>query len=308
MDAIGDKLMRRLRYVLLDVFTDRAFGGNPLAVFLNGRGLDTAQMQTLAKELNLSEITFVLPPADPTHDYRVRIFTPALEMPMAGHPTIGTAYALALEQMISTSGNETLLRLEEQVGLITVQLTLQQGQPTQAWMRQPTPHLGDVWSDRAQIAELLGLSEDDFVSDLPIQAASASVPFLYVPLNTLAAVGRASLRLDLWERLLKSSAAPSVYVFSTQTSDPNVDIHARMFAPIMGIAEDPATGAASGPLALYATHYQLVDHNPIRIEQGMEMGRHSQIAVRMEQAADGSPIFWVGGQAVVVGEGAIFVA
>src|SRR5215213_9889873 len=126
--------MRKIRYHLVDVFTDRAFGGNPLAVCTNGRGIAPELMQSIAKELNLSETTFVLPPEDPENNYRVRIFTPASELPMAGHPTVGTSFILAREHMIEVGSEETTIKLEEGVGPISVQLKFKDGQPDLIWM------------------------------------------------------------------------------------------------------------------------------------------------------------------------------
>src|SRR5919202_2339463 len=177
--------MRRLHYHRVDVFTDRAFGGNPLAVFTNGRGLDTETMQSIAKEFNLSETTFVLPPDDPAHDWRVRIFTPGSELPIAGHPTVGTSFVLAREHLIRRDGRETTITLEEGVGPIPVRVEFEGGEPSFAEMSQPLPTFGPRLSDARAVASMLSLNPYDFDEGLPLEVVSCGVPFLYVPLKTL---------------------------------------------------------------------------------------------------------------------------
>src|SRR5919107_6047037 len=153
--------MRRLHYHRVDVFTDRAFGGNPLAVFTNGRGVSDETMQAVAKEFNLSETTFVLPPDDAKHDWRVRIFTPSSELPMAGHPTIGTTFVLAREHMIPRAGRETNIVFEEGVGPVPVRIEFEGGEPSFAEMTQPLPTFGARLEDRAGVAAMLSLEESD---------------------------------------------------------------------------------------------------------------------------------------------------
>src|ERR687885_280037 len=144
--------MRKIHYHLVDVFTDRLFGGNQLAVVTNGRGISSELMQAIAKEFNLSETTFVLPPEDAANDYRVRIFTPYAELPMAGHPTVGTSFILAREQMIAVGGEETTIRLEEGVGTIPVRIKFKAGEPDFIWMQQPLPFFGPRFEELGAIA------------------------------------------------------------------------------------------------------------------------------------------------------------
>src|SRR5215217_236727 len=164
--------MRRLHYHRVDVFTDRAFGGNPLAVFANGRGLAAQTMQAIAKEFNLSETTFVLPPDDPRHDWRVRIFTPGSELPMAGHPTIGTSFVLAREHLIPRAERETNVVFEEGVGPVPVRVEFENGEPVFAEMRQPLPTFGPRLDDRKAVAAMLSLGESDVEPDLPVEVVS----------------------------------------------------------------------------------------------------------------------------------------
>lgn len=300
--------MRRLHYHLVDVFTSQRFGGNPLAVFTNGRGLSAKTMQAIAKELNLSETTFVLPPDDPANDWHVRIFTPASELPMAGHPTVGTSFVLAREKLVGVSEQQPAIRLEEQVSVIPVTFTFEDGQPVMATMRQPAPHFGAVFQDRQTIADMLCLDVSALEDD-PLQVVSCGTPFFLVPVRTLAAAQNLRLRADVWERALANFESSKVFVFTRETVYPGSTVHSRMFAPILGIREDPATGAASGPLGCYLVKYGWVKANPAVIvsEQGIEMERPSFIHIRIEQAGDQINGVFVGGQCVYIGEGFIEV-
>src|SRR5215218_5230802 len=266
--------MRRLHYHLVDVFTDRAFGGNPLAVVTNGRGVSDVTMQAVAKEFNLSETTFVLPPDDPAHDWRVRIFTPGSELPMAGHPTVGTAFVLAREHLVRRDARETTIVLEEGVGPVPVRIEFEGGEPSYAEMTQPLPTFGPALEDRAGFAAMLSLEESDLESDLPVEVVSCGVPFLYVPLRGLDAARRARPRVDLIERAANEHGVPpEVFVFTREVEGAGSTVHSRMFAPGMGITEDPATGAASGPLGSYLVRYGLVagESADVVSEQGIEM-------------------------------------
>ena len=301
--------MRRLHYHLVDVFTDRAFGGNPLAVVTNGRGVSDETMQSVAKEFNLSETTFVLPPDDPKHDWRVRIFTPSSELPMAGHPTVGTAFVLAREHLVPRGGRETNIVFEEGVGPVPVRVEFENGEPSFAEMSQPLPKFGPRLDDRAAVAAMLSLNPDDVDEQLPLEVVSCGVPFLYVPLRTLDAARRARPRADLMERVAdEHGVPPQVFVFTRETESAFSTVHSRMFAPVFGITEDPATGAASGPLGCYLVRYGLVKCDPaaeIVSEQGIEMGRPSYIKIRIERQGEEITAVRVGGQCHFMGEGFI---
>ena len=304
--------MRKLHYHLVDVFTNRVFGGNPLAVFPNGRGVAAETMQAIAKELNLSETTFVLPPADALHDFRLRIFTPAVELPMAGHPTVGTVFVLAHERMIERTGEQTSINLEEGVGTIPVTIEWENEKPSFVEMRQPLPAFGPRFPDLATVAEMLSL-EAAAIGDtkLPLEVVSCGVPFLFVPVRGLAEMRRIKFRADVWERALKDFAASSVFVFTTETEHTDSTVHSRMFAPIFGIAEDPATGSASGPLGCYLARHGVVAPAPaveIISEQGIEMGRPSFIRIRIEQDKGEITGVRVGGGCCLIGQGFLEVA
>jgi trans-2,3-dihydro-3-hydroxyanthranilate isomerase len=299
--------MRKLRYQLVDVFTDERFGGNPLAVFTNGRSVEPEVMQRIAKELNLSETVFVLPPDDAANDWRLRIFTPGVELPMAGHPTVGTAFVLAREHLVDINAERTAIRLEEQVGMIPVEFAFQDDGRLLVTMQQPLPTFGPEFTDRATIAEMLSL-DVSALDDYPLQVVSCGVPFLFVPIKNLDAMHAIKLRLDIWERAVKGHAAQHIFTFSRQVEKAGSTVHSRMFAPAMGIAEDPATGAASGPLGCYLVKHNIVTDNPAAIisEQGVEMGRPSFIHIGIDRDKDGEiSRVSVGGQSVYIGEGLI---
>lgn len=298
-----------LHYHLLDVFTNQAFGGNQLAVFTSPPAdLQQATMQRIAKELNLAEITFVFPPDDPDNDFRVRIFTPATEMPMAGHPTVGTGYLLAHQGMLGEINGEKVVTFEEGVGPIKVTVKADDdGKPTQVLMRQPLPEFLDIHEDKQLIADMLSLGVDDLHPTVPVQVASTGVPFLYVVLNSLEAIAKATLRLDMWEKHLKGTNAEQVFVVTTETQYDGSTVHSRMFAPAFGIPEDPATGAASGPLGAFLVKYGLVPAGDIVSEQGIEMGRPSFINIHIGVNGDDFTDIVIGGECVYMGHGTLII-
>jgi trans-2,3-dihydro-3-hydroxyanthranilate isomerase len=276
--------MTRYEYRLVDVFTDQAFGGNPLAVFREPGKLDTAAMQVIAKELHLSETTFVLPPKAAA-DHRVRIFTPEAEMPFAGHPTIGTAFVLA-------DGKDGAMRLEEGVGVIGV--TLREGF---VQMEQPLPAFTGTTITRKVAADALGLAVEEVRSDVPIQTGSSGIPFLFVPLANLKAVRRAHR---------PSGLNAHVYAFAMSGERSGSHVHGRMFDDGLGIGEDPATGGAQGPLGAYIVAHELVRVEPttrIRVEQGFEIGRPSILDIEVDRAGAAITAVRVGGRCVPMGGG-----
>jgi trans-2,3-dihydro-3-hydroxyanthranilate isomerase len=301
--------MKRLHYHLIDVFTDRAFGGNPLAVFTEGAGIPDPLMQSIAKELNLSETTFVLAPDDPKHDCRVRIFTPGSELPMAGHPTVGTAFVLAREGILKKSD----VIFEEAVGPVPVSIELENGAPGFIEMRQPLPKFGLRFGDVDAIAEMLSLEPRAIrETKLPVEIVSCGVPYLLVPLDGLESIRRIRFRTDVWERVVRGQApAPDVFVFTTAAEFPGSDIHSRMFAPAHGISEDPATGSAHGPLGCYLVrHGVLPSEDELRFvsEQGVEMGRPSFLRIRIAHDRGEISAVRVGGTCHYMGGGYFDIA
>ena len=277
--------MTRYEYRIVDVFSDKALGGNPLAVFREPGKLDAGMMQAIAKELHLSETTFVLPPSSAAADHRVRIFTPDAELPFAGHPTLGTAFVLA-------EGKDGSMRLEEGVGVIRVTLTEGFVQ-----MEQPLPAFSGTTINRKQAADALGLAVEEVRSDVPIQVGSSGVPFLFVPLANLKAVRRARR---------PGGIEGNVYVFAMSGERSGSHAHGRMFAEGLGVSEDPATGGAQGPLGAYIVAHELVRVEPttrIRVEQGFEIGRPSILDIEVDRTAAAVTAVRVGGRCVPVGGG-----
>jgi len=296
--------MNSRAYHLVDVFTDRAFGGNPLAVFLDGKGMSGGLMQAIAKEFNLSETTFVLPPQNPANDFRVRIFTPSAELPMAGHPTVGTTFVLTRAGLVRPGTGRTTITLEEGVGPIPVAIDWKNGKPSFIEMQQPLPEFGSPIENRTAIAEMLSLEPEAIRDDLPIQVVSCGVPFLFVPVKTLEAIRRIRFRIDVAERL--KTPAGNTFVFTMETEFPGSGVHSRMLAPLLGVAEDAATGGASGPLGCYLVrHNVLASENELRVvsEQGIEMGRPSFLHIRIRHASDEITAVHVGGSCCYMGSG-----
>ena len=249
-----DERRYRLRWV--DVFTDRALAGNPLAVVLQADGLSTAQMQAIARETNLSETTFVLSPEKREHAAKVRIFTPYAELPFAGHPTVGTGWVLLDEGLVSRDAPG--FTLEEGVGPIPVRVDRSDATVV-LWMTHPTVKFGETIEPRDQLAAALGLTIADLHPDVPIQIASTGVPFVYVALKDAAAVDRAVSSGEALTSVLDPHDLPPVFLFAAVRSH---RLYSRMFGPhsVTRIVEDPATGSASGPLGVFAVRYRLVPH------------------------------------------------
>jgi trans-2,3-dihydro-3-hydroxyanthranilate isomerase len=203
---------REYRFIQVDVFTDRVFGGNPLAVVLDGRGLADGEMQAIAKEMNLSETTFILPPTRPDCAARVRIFTPARELQFAGHPTIGTAWVMAVHGLVP--GSPSAFSLEEGIGPVPVTLDGDPGSPSFIWMRHGTPDFGPEMGNRAEIAAALNLTEADLISGAPIQTGSTGSRFMFVPLRDRATVDRAVLDVPKIIKALGDQPLVGIFVFA----------------------------------------------------------------------------------------------
>lgn len=300
-------MTRKLQYQLVDVFTDRPFGGNQLAVFTGAGELPVELMQAIARELNLSETTFVTPAPDAQHDFRIRIFTPMAELPMAGHPTVGTAYVLARDGMIARSETATKIKCLEGVGTIPVTVNFKDGLPDWIEMQQPLPTFGPRVEEVETVAEMLSLDKEAITATgLPVEVVSCGVPFLYVPLKNLEAIRAIRFRLDVWERALRGVVPPEVFVFTEEVETAGSRVHSRMFAPAFGIGEDPATGGASGPLGCYLVRHKVVKAEPrveLISEQGIEMGRPSFIKIGIEQQGGEITRVTVSGQCRFMGGG-----
>lgn len=313
--------MPEYRFLQVDVFTDCAFGGNPLAVFPDASGLDTAQMQRIAQEMNLSETTFVFPPEAPEADFRVRIFTPEFEMPFAGHPVIGTHWVLAHLGRVPLREPLTTVRFELQVGVRAAALHVADGTVTRVVMDHMAPTFGAV-ADTDQIARLargLGLAPDAITgTGWPVQVVSTGVSQLFVPVRTLDAVRQLSpkrqdtalLSAVMAELDPVAHCHECLMVLTVEATEyTDAIVHTRMFASGASVPEDPATGSASGGLGAYMLRYGLVAATPptthIAAEQGLEMGRPSRISIEIDGTPDAISMVRVGGSVVPLIEGTL---
>ena len=304
--------LRTLKFYQADVFTVQPFGGNPVAVFPNAQGLTDFELQQIAREMNLSETVFVLPPTDEAAVVRLRIFTPTQEIPFAGHPVLGTFYVLAQLGLIAVTEGVTRVMQECNIGLFPVEIHAREGQITRVVMTQPKPlFLGsmDETEDLFHIAKALGLPKYQIVdTKAPVMVVSTGLPVVIVPVRALTAVRSiepdASAIVDMCERF----GTNGILVYTTMTVEDHATVHTRMFAPAIGILEDPATGSASGAMGAYLVHNGLVEVGPLTeiiIEQGYEIGRPSRILVQVESDDDAIQTVKVGGQVVMVVEGTL---
>jgi trans-2,3-dihydro-3-hydroxyanthranilate isomerase len=293
----------------LDVFTATPLAGNQLAVFPDPpRDISPALMQRIAAEMNFSESTFVFPRTG-NGDVRMRIFTPAEELPIAGHPTIGSTFALAAERVIAEGRRDFVFELG--VGPTPVSLEWKDGFLQFAWMTQPLPSFGAA-IDAGLLARGLGLDAADVVPTLPAQSVSCGVPFLFAALATREAVDRVTIDRRAFASACRSAGIDElpVFLFTTDRGGASGDetVYSRMLAPGFGITEDPATGSASGPLGCYLFHHRVLDAARARMFvslQGVAMRRPSRISISIDTEGEQITRVRVGGQAVIVGKGEI---
>ena len=293
----------RYHYFTCDVFTSTRFGGNPLAVLPQAEGLSTEQMQQIAREFNFSETTFVLP-ADAGHTRRVRIFTPTREIPFAGHPNVGTAFVLAAAGELGPLDAPLTVTFEEKAGVVPVSIERRQDGILWCELSAPEPlSLGKTVS-MTGVASAVSLAESDIVTTThPPQVASVGLPFILVELKDRAALERAQINIDGFHRLAAEGMTPDVLLYVH--SGDELDIRDRMFAPLDGVPEDPATGSANCALAALLTHHNAAFSGDFRwrIAQGVEMGRPSLLEARTEKR-DGKVVATrIGGASVLVSEG-----
>ncbi|MGE3960269.1 MAG: PhzF family phenazine biosynthesis protein [Dehalococcoidia bacterium] len=303
--------MSAYRYLHYDVFTDARFEGNPLAVLPDARGLTTEQMQTVAREMAFSETTFIFPAEREDTDILMRIFTPGAELPMAGHPTIGSTFALAHEGVIRPGAARFVFGLG--VGPTPVDLAWEGDGLAFAWMTQRAPEFGATFEDPAageQIARAVGLEPDDLATASPVQIVSTGVPFVFLPVRSRAAVDRAEPNLEVMRRVRDAFGLDHYYLFTLEPGEPASTAYSRMFAPMLGIMEDPATGGACGPLGGYLLRHGLVPTDragAIVNLQGRAMGRPSWIHIDVTGAPEAVGPVRVGGRSVLVATGTIEV-
>jgi trans-2,3-dihydro-3-hydroxyanthranilate isomerase len=295
------------RYITVDVFTDRAFGGNPLAVVLDAGGLSTAQMQSIATEFNYSETTFVLPPQDGANDAQVRIFTVRSEIPFAGHPNVGTAFVLAMQAAKAPAR----LRFEEKAGLVPVEILSEQGRVIGAELTAPQPlkRLSEVGA--AEAAACLSLSADDVRTDRhPPQIVSVGLPFLMVEIASREALKRATPDAAAFAEMFPRDGSDAVYFYTRDVppAEQPLDLQARMFHPgSSGLSEDPATGSATAAAAAQLAELDGASDGELklRIGQGVDMGRPSLLLTRVRKQGGEVVSAHVGGGCVQMMEGTL---
>lgn len=312
--------MPNYRFIQLDVFTSEAFAGNPLAVFPEAEGLTDEQMMKIAREMNLSETVFVLPPRDEKTLRQLRIFTPAREIPFAGHPIVGTWNQLAREGIVPLpEGGKGLTRIHHEVGIgvLPVDIEFEDGQPVQVIMTQGKFEIKgeiDDLQEQDEIARALGLARETLDENLPIQIISTGLPFLAVPIRSLADLRKCRVNAALLTEVYERARATACYPFTRETIEiGEARAHARLFAPADNIAEDPATGSAAGALGGYLVHHNASGADSVDgrvrfvIEQGDFMKRPSRINLDVKGEPGNIQEVKVGGQSVVVAHGEVFV-
>ena len=305
--------MREYRFLQVDVFTDKAFGGNPLAVFPDVGGLTPEEMQRIAREMNLSETTFVLPPEAAEADFKVRIFTPKAEVPFAGHPLVGTHWVLAHLGYVKLQAPMTRVNFELGVGVLPADLHVADGQVGKVVITTARPSFHAILEDYVDLAAGLGLPPEAIGGEgWPVQVVSTGFPQMMVPIRSLADVRRldpGAFNINALNWACKAVDTDVVLVFSLETERPESTIHVRVFAPAHGVPEDPATGSANANLGAYLVYHRVVSTASPMVcivsEQGLEMGRPSTLYVEVDHT-DGQPTaVRVGGAVVPVAEGTI---
>jgi trans-2,3-dihydro-3-hydroxyanthranilate isomerase len=299
-------MSRSLKFYTLDVFTERRFGGNPLAVFTEPGELAPELMQQIAREMNLSETVFVLPPRNSLALCRLRIFQPSKELPFAGHPTVGSGYLLAALGRVPLRDGRVTIQLEEEVGLVPVNIESRGGTPGFVQLTAAAlPSFRDPPADRATLAAMLRLNADDLVDDA--QGVSCGLPHLFVPVRDRAVLARADIDVAVWRATLGGYFAQQVFIFCRDPELAGSSIRARMYAPESGITEDPATGSACAALGGYLGARAPESDGTLRwvVEQGFEMGRPSLLHLEIDKSAGRITAVRVGGHSVLVSEGTL---
>jgi trans-2,3-dihydro-3-hydroxyanthranilate isomerase len=292
--------MTNIPFLILDVFATGKYTGNQLAVCLAAGNLKDIQMQQIAREINFSETTFVTSSEPVNGGYNTRIFTPTTELPFAGHPTLGTAFAI--QQEIVKNPVERV-NLNYQVGQIPVDLNYLHGEVDILWMHQQQPKFYDA-VEVELLAAVIGVNPTDIDTRYPIEPISTGLPFIVMPLKNLSAVSQAKLNLALYTKSVANLPAQAILIFCPETIDPNRQLHVRVFTECFGIPEDPATGSANGCLAAYLAKYQYFGspNIDITVEQGIEMGRSSLLYLKANHTPTHCPVS-IGGKVINIAKG-----
>jgi trans-2,3-dihydro-3-hydroxyanthranilate isomerase len=288
--------MNRLPFYILDVFTEKKYAGNQLAVFRGAGGISSQEMQSLAREINFSETTFILSEEPNNGGFDVRIFTPKEEVPFAGHPTLGTAHIIH-HKILEEKSKQVILNLK--VGQIPIDFT----PDGYSWMKQIPPTFGQKHQP-ANLANILGLDVSDLDERFPIQEVSTGLPFFIVPLKNMAALKKVNVDKEKYFNYIRDTLAKGILVYCPETHEPQNHISVRVFVDYYGVPEDPATGSGNGCLAGYLVNYRYFgkDSINIRSEQGYEIGRPSLLLLKAEQRDENINIS-VGGKSIIVAEG-----
>ncbi|PIQ99183.1 MAG: phenazine biosynthesis protein [Nitrospinae bacterium CG11_big_fil_rev_8_21_14_0_20_45_15] len=293
--------MKKVPFYQIDVFTDIPLGGNPLALFPEVPGWSDEVLLKIAREMNLSETVFLFPPEDSSAHFKMRIFTPEKEIPFAGHPVIGTSFAIFEKRWLGREIKELVLKLP--IGLISVALK----EDGISCMQQPQPQFLDIFEDIDLLADSLGIDSEDITPSSPAQVVSTGFPCLFVPLNSLNAMKRLKVNSEPFARVLQQASVDMIYAFSQETELVKSTVHSRSFAPLIGIPEDPATGSAAGALGAYLLSHGIIAGGKILIEQGYEINRPSCIFVEVSKKSTSEWKIEVGGKSVFILEGQIGV-
>ncbi len=292
--------MEKLTFYIVDVFAEEKYAGNQLAVIRDAAGLSDGEMQNITKEMNYSETTFILSDDQRNGGYDVRIFTPAQEVPFAGHPTLGTAYIIQ-QEIIKEPVEKIILNLK--VGRIPVTFNYNGKEKNVLRMKQIEPTFGQI-VEPEQISQVLGINASDIDERFPVQEVSTGMFFIIVPLKTLDAVKRAKVAKEKYFKLIENRQAKAILVFCPETYSKENDLNVRVFVDYYGIPEDPATGSGNGCLAGYLVKHRYFgkDQIDIRAEQGYEIARPSLIYLRAKDT-EGQIDISVGGKVVMVARG-----
>ena len=287
-------------FYIVDVFAEDKYAGNQLGVFRNTNDLSDSEMQRIAKEINYSETTFILTDEEKDGGFDVRIFTPEEELPFAGHPTLGTAFVIQ-QEILKNPVEKIVLNLK--VGQIPVTFGYKENRPDVLWMKQKPPVFG-LEVDKGQLAQSLSLDQNAFDERFPIQEVSTGIPFLIVPLKSLAHLKKAKVDYAKFLKSVENIQAKAPLVFCPEAREIQNDLSVRVFVDYYGIPEDPATGSANGCLAGYLVKHRFFGQSRIdvRVEQGHEIGRPSLLYLKAEEIADDIDVF-VGGRAIMVAKG-----
>ncbi|MBN2147772.1 MAG: PhzF family phenazine biosynthesis protein [Anaerolineales bacterium] len=289
-------MMRRHTFYILDVFAEKKYAGNQLAVFREAGDIPAGAMQQIAREINFSETTFILSDELCDGGYDVRIFTPKEEVPFAGHPTLGTAHVIGSEML---NGKAEGVRLNLKAGQIPVTF----GADGRGWMRQLQPQFGAQHTVDT-LADVLGLERGEIDERFPIEEVSTGLPFFIVPLKDLRALKRAKVNLEQYFALIENTAAKGILIFCPEAHEAGNDLSVRVFVDYYGVPEDPATGSGNGCLAGYLVKQRYFGSEQIdlRVEQGYEIGRPSLLLLRAGERQGGIDIA-VGGRSIIVAKG-----